>query len=228
MKGKLIIIESGTDGSGKATQAQLLYDRLKQDNDRVKKITFPNYDSDASSLVKMYLKGSFGDNPMDVNPYAASTFYTVDRFASFKMDWQSFYDDGGIIISDRYTTSNMVHQASKINDMKEKNEYLDWLWDFEFYKFNLPIPDCVLFLDMPPIYTQKLMENRANKFTGEAEKDIHEKDQSYLIDSYNNALYVAEKYKWMKISCIDQDKIRDVHDISDEIYKKIKAMIESK
>lgn len=225
MNGKLIIIESGTDGSGKATQAQLLYERLKQIKTKVKKVTFPNYDSDASALVKMYLNGSFGDNPIDVNPYAASAFYTVDRFASYKTDWQSFYNNGGIIISDRYTTSNMVHQASKINNIDEKNHYLDWLCDFEFNIFELPEPDGVLFLDMPPQYTQKLMENRVNKFTGETEKDIHEKDESYMIDSYNNALYIAEKYKWIKINCIDNNKIRTVNDINEDIYSKVIEII---
>lgn len=225
MKGKLIIIESGTDGSGKATQAQLLYEKIKDTNHNVKKITFPNYDSDASALVKMYLKGSFGSNPTDVNPYIASTFYSVDRFASYKTEWEEFYNEGGIIIADRYTTSNMVHQASKITNELEREEYLNWLWDFEFNKFNLPIPTCVVFLNMPPEHTQRLMENRANKFTGEAEKDIHEKDMSYLVDSYHNALYIAEKYNWIMVNCIDDHRIRTVNSIHEDIYKIVKEFI---
>lgn len=219
MNGKLIIIESGTDGSGKATQAKLLYEKIKTLNNNVKKITFPNYESDASALVKMYLKGTFGNNPSDVNPYVASTFYSVDRFASFKTEWEEFYSNGGIIISDRYTTSNMVHQASKITDIIDKNKYLDWLWDFEFNKFNLPVPTCVIFLNMPPEHTQRLMENRANKITGEAEKDIHEKDISYLVDSYNNALFISEKYNWISVNCIEDNQIRTVDSIHNEIYR---------
>lgn len=226
MKGKLIIIESGTDGSGKATQAQLLYNKLKEKYNTVKKITFPNYESDASAPVKMYLNGDFGKNPMDVNPYVASSFYTIDRFASYKTEWKEFYDNGGIIISDRYTTSNMVHQASKIDNLEEKDSYLNWLFDFEYIKFGLPLPDCVIFLDMPPEYSKQLMDHRANKFTGEAEKDIHEKDTNYLINSYNNALYIAEKYNWSKIDCINQDKLRTAEDINGEVYNKVIDLLE--
>ncbi|PKM49431.1 MAG: thymidylate kinase [Firmicutes bacterium HGW-Firmicutes-7] len=219
MKGKLIIIESGTDGSGKATQAELLYEKIIATNENVKKITFPNYESDSSALVKMYLNGHFGNNPTDVNPYVASSFYSVDRFASYKTEWEDFINNGGIIISDRYTTSNMVHQASKITNKVDKDKYLDWLWDFEFNKFNLPIPTCVVFLNMPPEHTQTLMENRVNKITGEVEKDIHEKDERYLINSYNNALYIAEKYSWIMVNCIENGQIRTVESINAEIVE---------
>jgi len=151
MKGKLIIIESGADASGKATQTNKLYERLVQEGYKVKKITFPNYDSDSSALVKMYLNGDFGKDPNDVSPYVASTFYAVDRFASYRTEWGQAYNDGWIILADRYTTSNMVHQAAKIKDMEEKDRFLDWLWNFEFEIYKLPVPDCVIFLDMPPL-----------------------------------------------------------------------------
>ena len=124
MKGKLIIIE-GSDGSGKATQTKKLYDRLEAENYKIKKVEFPNYNSESSALVKMYLRGDFGKNATDVDPYVCSTFYAVDRYASFKTGWEEFYNNGGIIICDRYTTSNMVHQASKI-DESERDKYLDW------------------------------------------------------------------------------------------------------
>lgn len=218
LQGKVIVIE-GCDGSGKATQTKRLYERLMKEGYKVKKVEYPNYNSDSSALVKMYLSGQFGDAPEDVNPYVASTFYAVDRFASYKTDWKKFYDDGGIIIADRYTTANMVHQASKIENSEEKSNFLNWLWEFEFKIFALPLPDCVFFLDMPPEYSRRLMEERANKITGDKEKDIHEKDYNYLVHSYNNSCEISERYKWHKIKCVENERIRTVEDIHDEIYK---------
>ena len=219
-KGKLIIIESGSDGSGKATQTEILYQKLIQDGLKVKKITFPNYESDACMPIKMYLNGEFGSNPEDVNAFVASTFYTVDRFASFKKEWEEFYNNGGIVISDRYTTSNMVHQAVKM-DKADRDLYLDWLTDLEFNKFGLPEPDQVIFLDVKPNMTQKLIKDRLNKFTGESKKDIHESNSEYLLKSYNNSLEIANKYNWTKIDCIEDDKMRSIESISNEIYSKV-------
>lgn len=224
MKGKLIIIE-GSDSSGKATQTKKLYERLIEGKVEVQKVEFPNYESASSALVKMYLDGSFGSNPNDVNPYVASTFYAVDRYASYKTEWQNFYSEGGIILSDRYTTSNMIHQAAKIDNIDEKNKYLDWLWDFEFNIFNLPVPDYVIFLDMPPAVSRKLMEDRRNKFTGEEQKDIHESNYNYLINSYNNASQIADKYGWSRISCVKDDILRSIDDIHQEVYERVYQVI---
>lgn len=223
-KGKVIVIE-GCDGSGKATQTQKLYDRLASDKYNIRKIEYPNYKSQSSALVKMYLSGCFGHNPEDVNAYAASTFYAADRFASYKMEWEGFYKNGGIIIADRYTTANMIHQASKIDDLKEREKFLDWLWEFEFKIFGLPIPDCVIFLDMPPKYSIELMKERANKITGDEDKDIHEKDYSYLISSYNNSCEISEKYKWQRIRCVCNSKIKSVEDIHNEVYAKVRKIL---
>jgi len=173
--GKLIVIE-GTDSSGKQTQAELLYEKYKKDGKNVMKVSFPNYESSSSAPVKMYLNGEFGENVGEVNTYAVSTMYAVDRYASFKTIWEEFYNDGGIIISDRYTTSNMVHQASKIEDRDEKEKYLNWLIDLEYEKMAIPKPDMVVFLNMPTEVAYKLMEKRKNKITGEDKKDIHEND----------------------------------------------------
>jgi len=151
MKGKLIIIESGADASGKATQTNKLYERLVQEGYKVKKITFRTMTAILQLWLKMYLNGDFGKDPNDVSPYVASTFYAVDRFASYRTEWGQAYNDGWIILADRYTTSNMVHQAAKIKDMEEKDRFLDWLWNFEFEIYKLPVPDCVIFLDMPPL-----------------------------------------------------------------------------
>jgi len=222
MTGKLIVIE-GTDSSGKKTQTERLYQRLSNEGHSIMKVDFPNYSKDSSALVKMYLRGDFGDKPHDVNAYVASTFFAVDRFASFKTEWQDFYNDGGIIISDRYTTSNMVHQASKFNDLEEKEAYLNWLWDLEFVKFGLPKPELVIFLDMPPNISAELMKNRCNKITGESKKDIHENDLKYLTESYQNACKIADKYNWKKVSCAKNDyTIKGIDEIHNEIYSIIK------
>ncbi|NFN47745.1 thymidylate kinase [Clostridium botulinum] len=223
-KGKLIIIESGSDASGKATQAKKLYERLLEEEYNIKKITYPNYDSPACMPVKMYLSGEFGNKPEDVNAYVASTFFAIDRFASYNKEWKEFYDNGGIIISDRYTTSNMVHQAVKM-DEEEKDKYLDWLYNLEFKLYKLPVPDCVMFLDVLPEISQKLMKDRNNKFTGEKEKDIHENNKDYLAKSYYNSLEIAERYNWDKIKCNDGNNLKTIEEIHEEIYKKVKNYI---
>lgn len=223
MKGKLIIIE-GSDGSGKATQTKKLYDRLEQNNYNIKKVEFPNYDSESSALVKMYLRGDFGKHAEDVDPYICSTFFAVDRYASFKTEWEEFYNNGGIIICDRYTTSNMIHQASKM-EVEERDKYLEWLNDLEFNLYKIPKPDCVIFLDVPVEMSQKLMKDRNNKITGESEKDIHESDFDYLKKSYENSLYIAKKYDWQRINCIKDDNMRTIDDIHEEIYSIVEAKI---
>lgn len=218
--GKLIVIE-GTDSSGKETQTKLLFERLKKEGKNVRKISFPNYESPACAPVKMYLAGDFGDNAVEVNPYPVSTMYAIDRYASFKMDWGKFYKEGGIIITDRYTTSNMVHQASKIDNLKEKEDYLMWLMDLEYEKMQLPKPDTVIFLNMPTDMAVKLMESRKNKITGETKKDIHEKSPEYLKKSHDNACLVANKYSWQEIRCVENERLKSIEEIGEEIYKAV-------
>lgn len=226
MSGKLIIIESGSDASGKATQTKKLYERLLKEGYNIRKVEYPNYKSESSSLVKMYLRGDFGNKPSDVDPYIASTFFAADRYASFKTDWEEFYNNGGIILADRYTTSNMVHQASKM-DKEDRDKYLDWLFDFEFNMYKIPKPDCVVFLDVPIEFSKKLMENRKNKITGEKKKDIHESDIKYLEQSYNNSLCIADKYKWKKINCVKEGYLRSIDSIHEEIYELVIDTIKS-
>lgn len=221
---KLIVIE-GVDSSGKATQTDLLYNRLCKESECVHKLSFPNYESDSSSVVKMYLNGDFGTNANSVSGYAASTFFAVDRYASVNGQWHDIFFGDGIVIADRYVTSNMVHQASKISNVSEKNEFLDWLYDFEYVKLGLPKPDLVIFLDMPVKYAQELMKNRKNKINQSDVKDIHESDTEYLNNSYNNAVGVAKKYDWYSISCVKDGKIRTIDDISQEIYDKVKSVL---
>ena len=222
--GKLFVID-GTDGSGKQTQFQKLQERLDKEGIEYKTVSFPNYDSPSSSLVKMYLSGEFGENAKDVSPYIASTFYAADRYATYKKDLEEYYNNGGLILADRYTTANMVHQAGKISDEKEREKFLDWLWDFEFNLYGLPVPTEAFFLNMPPEYAFKLIENRKNKFTHEDKKDIHERDKNHIIDSYNAACSLVDKYNWYEVKCVKEDKLRTIEDIHEEIYKEIKKHI---
>jgi dTMP kinase len=167
----------------------------------------------------MYLAGEFGKRAESVNAYAASVLYSIDRFASFKTEWEEFYNNGGIVISDRYTISNMIHQVPKILDEKEKEKYLEWLVDLEWGKIGIPKPDIVFFLDIPFEFSQKLMKNRENKITGGKKKDIHEKDGNYLKNAYETAKELSVKYGWNVISCVNRDKLRAIEDINDEMIK---------
>ena len=221
MKGKLIIIEAG-DGSGKATQTEKLFQRLMLDKFKVKKVEFPNYASDSSALVKMYLNGEFGTDPDAISPYIASSFYAVDRYASYKKDWEAFYQEGGIILADRYTTSNMVHQAAKFDGDSEKTKFIDWLYDFEYNIFGLPVPDYVIFLDMPPEISFELISKRASK-AFDVRQDIHEADEQYLIKSYNNANWIASKYNWQKVMCFSNNLLRTIEEVHEEVYKLVIA-----
>ncbi|MBE7063587.1 MAG: thymidylate kinase [Ruminococcaceae bacterium] len=212
----MLIVLEGVDSSGKQTQTARLFDYLSKKSD-TKQITFPDYKSESSALVKMYLSGAFGETADAVSPYAASTFYAADRFASYKTKWSTFLHAGGTVICDRYTTSNMVHQAAKLATTAEKDAFLEWIFDLEYNKMGLPVPDLVFFLDMPPQYAEKLMAERANKFSGEQTKDIHERDRSHLQKAYDNAVYVAKKYNWQFISCVKNGEIRSIDDIHREI-----------
>ena len=215
--GKLIAID-GVDASGKQTHTELLAEHLKKAGYKVRRLSFPMYESPTSALVKMYLSGELGKTAGDVDAYSASTLFAADRFASYRSDWHSdFEDPDTIIVADRYVSSNMIHQASKIEDIDEKEKFLDWLYGFEFNLYKLPVPDITIFLDMPPEYGRKLMEGRDNKFSGDKKLDIHESDFSYLEKSYENAKYVSEKFGWKHILCVKNDNIRTIEDIQNEI-----------
>lgn len=220
--GKLIVIE-GVDSSGKETQTKLLFEYIKNSGMNAKKISFPDYESDFCVPVKRYLAGDLGNNPDDVNAYAASSFYAIDRYASYKRNWGKFYEDGGIIVCDRYVTSNIIHQAMKIKG--DKTDFISWLADYEYNKLGLPKPDLVIFLDMPPAAAQMLMKNRANKITGQAEKDIHEKNAGYLEAAYNNAVEVAEKQGWHRVVCAEGIDVRTIDDIREEIVNLVKKIL---
>ena len=220
--GKLIVIE-GTDGSGKSTQFRLMSERLEKDGVSFKHIVFPRYDQDSSALIRMYLGGQFGDKPGDVNAYAASAFYAVDRFASYKMDWGKWYEDGGVVLSDRYTTSNAVHQTAKLEEGQWK-DYLHWLYDFEYDKLALPRPDLTIYLDVPTDFTEKMMRKREQDTNTKA--DIHEKDTAYLATCRQTGRAAAEYYGWTVIHCVKDGAMRTIEDIHNEIYSHVKKCME--
>ena len=219
MKSKIIVIE-GLDGSGKATQTKILCEKFSALGKKVTKLEFPNYESPAAAPVKMYLDGKFGDKPDDVNAYAASTFFAVDRYASYQMKWKKYYEAGDIILADRYTTSNMVHQAVKLTDAAERDAFLDWLWDFEFQKLGLPVPDLVIFLDMDPAVSDRLIAARAKEKA--QEKDIHEKDTSYLHRCHAAYEVLAQKYDWQTIRCSACGAPRTIEEIHADVYAAVK------
>ena len=222
--GKLFVID-GTDGSGKQTQFQQLQESLLKDGIDYKVVSFPNYDSPSSALVQMYLSGEFGEKAKEISPYIASTFYAADRYATFQTGYKKYYEDGGIILADRYTTANMVHQAGKIKDEKEREKFLNWLWDFEFNLYGLPVPNEVFFLNMPVEKSIELMNDRENKFTHQEKKDIHERDVNHLKDAYEAACDVSKKYNWYEIKCVKNNEIRTIEDIHQEIYNEVKKHI---
>ena len=222
--GKLFVID-GTDGSGKQTQLGELKNRLDKEKIDYRVVSFPNYDSKTSTLVKMYLSGEFGTNSKEISPYIASTFYAADRYATYQTELKEYYENGGLILADRYTTSNMIHQAGKIQDKEERDKFLKWLWDFEFNLYKLPIPTEVFFLNMPVEKSLELIANRDNKFTHTSKKDIHESDKNHLIDAYSAACDVAKDYNWYEVKCVKDSKIRTIEDIHEEIYNEIKKHI---
>ncbi len=213
--GKVIVIE-GLDGSGKATQTERLYELLSARGVQVRRVSFPDYDSPSSALVKMYLNGEFGSDPGDVNGYAAAAFYAVDRYASFKKDWGKAYDDGAVILCDRYATSNAVYQMTKVPQC-EREEYLRWLEELEYDRLGIPRPDLVIYLDVPTDISQSLMSRRYDG--DESKKDLHERNLAYLAQCGESARYSAMKLNWNVISCVRDGKMRSIDDISAEIAK---------
>ena len=220
--GKLIVFE-GTDGSGKSTQFELLAKRLEAEQIGFQRLRFPQYEEPSSALIRMYLGGAFGDDPEAVNAYAASTFYAVDRYASYQCVWKDYYQGGGLVVSDRYTTSNAVHQGSKVPE-GERAEFFRWLYDLEYDRMGLPRPDLVVLLDMPVELSEQLMRKREQS-TG-THADIHERDEDYLKKCRDVALHAAKYYGWRTVSCAKDGGIRGVEDIHEEVYAIVKSCLE--
>ena len=210
MKGKIIVIE-GTDGSGKATQAKLLFDFLKSKGENVILQSFPNYESASSGPVKMYLAGELCENANDFSAYQSSVLFAVDRLCTMQK-LKNHIENGGIVVMDRYVQSNMIHQAGKIKDEKEKDKFLNWLNEFEFETLSLPKADEVLFLDVPVEVSKRLANERKNLKAG-TKKDIHESDKDHLQNAYEAGKYVAKKFGWKRVDCIEGGKIKPISEI---------------
>lgn len=217
----LIVLE-GLDGSGKGTQTALLAEALVKQGLPLRQVTFPDYDSPSSALVRMYLNGEFGSNPGDVNAYAASAFYAVDRFASFRRDWRADYDRGSVILCDRYATSNLVYQMGKV-PREDWDLYLSWVEDFEYGKLGLPRPDLVLYLDMPVEVSQKLLLQRYHGDSGK--KDIHESHLEFLRACGECARYAGEKLHWTVIPCARDGQPRPVEEIHQAVLEAVQPVL---
>lgn len=221
MKRRLIAID-GLDASGKMTQTELLKDLLEAKGIPYRYLSFPTYNDEYSAHVNMYLKGRFGEDPETVNAYAASSFFGADRYCSYMLDWKKDYENGAVILANRYTSANAVHQLSKM-ERDQYEAFLEWLTDYEYNKLGIPKPDAVVYLCVPPEVSQKMIQHRCDE-TG-AEKDIHEKNKSHLENSYRAALYSAEQQGWIKIDCNDGENMRTREDIHKEIVEKLKDII---
>ncbi len=220
--GKLIVME-GTDGVGKSTQFSLLRQRLAQAGKAFETIVFPQYQEPSSALIRMYLGGEFGTRPGDVNAYAASMFYAVDRYASFQKKWGSYYQRGGLVLCDRYTTSNAVHQASK-EPPEQRQAFFRWLYETEFCLFGLPKPDLVIYLDAPIELTEALMRSRESKTNTSA--DIHEKDLEYLRICRQTGKEAAAYYGWKIVDCAAYGTMRTIEDIHEEVFHLVEQCME--
>ena len=216
--GKLIVFE-GIDGSGKSTQFDLLCDRYSKEGAEFKRIRFPRYGEPSSALLKMYLGGAFGDDPDAVNAYAASAFYAVDRVASFIQDWRGYYESGGLVLTDRYTTSNSIHQGAKMQP-GQRERFFDWLYEFEYTYMGLPAPYMVVYLDIDAEQAVRRLHRRQDE-TG-TDGDIHEKDVAYLKQCALTGSQAAAHYGWLKVRCFDGGHERGADEIHREIYTILK------
>lgn len=218
--GRLLVLE-GLDGSGKSTQTEQLVAALRSAGTSLRQIKLPDYDSPSSSLVKMYLSGDFGKDPAALSAYAASSFYAVDRVASYLLDWKADYDAGTFVLADRYATSNPIYQMPKL-PKEEWDSYLSWVEDYEYGKLGLPKPDLTIFLDMPVEVSQKMMTGR---YEGdESKKDVHERNVQFLKDCREAALYTAERWGWVVIPCGDGDAPRTIESIAADVRAAVETL----
>lgn len=220
MSSKIIVIE-GLDGSGKATQTKILAEKLISRGIKVRKLEFPDYANPSSSLVKMYLGGEFGSKPEDVNAFAASAFYAVDRVASYLQFWKEDYEGDTVILSDRYATSNIIYQMSKL-PRESWDEFIEWQADFEYYRLGIPQADLVIYLDVEPEVSQKLM---AKRYSGDdSKKDLHEKNLRYLLECRESAVYASQKCGWRVINCCENGDIRAIDSIASDIEEIVNSI----
>lgn len=220
MKGKLIVLE-GTDGAGKTTQVRLMARRLEEEGVPFRQVKFPRYGSPFAAPVERYLQGDLGKRPGDVSAYAASTLYAVDRYASYRQDWREDYEGGKLILTDRYTTSNAVHQAPKLPE-EERRAYLDWLFDLEYSRLALPVPDLVIYLDLPAEVSARMLRLRQEATHTKA--DIHEQDGAYLRACRESARSIAKRLGWRVVDCSRGGAVRPPEDIQEELWALVRPL----
>lgn len=226
-KGLIIVLE-GTDGSGKKTQSELLYSKLKEMGEKVRLVEFPRYDKPSSENIKKYLRGDFGEDASKVEPRQASTYFSEDRKAAFDEELYELYEAGWILIFDRYTTSNMLHQATKLECKEERESFLNWLEHHEFVELKLPRPDKVFFLKTNLEVTKRIVEERDNKFTNEKELDIHERDSKHLQDAINRSDELVERYGWELVNCIENNELKTIESIHQDIMDSTLQILKEK
>ncbi len=220
--GKFIVID-GLDGSGKGTQSEILKKNLEGAGYKVRLISFPMYENESSGLVRMYLGGKLGEHPEDTNAYAASSFFASDRYVSYITDWKKdIEDENTIVVANRFTTANAVHQLSKM-PKEDWDAFLSWLWDYEYEKLGVPTPDLVLYLEMTPQISMSLVSHRSEE-TGQV-KDIHELDPNHLINSYEAAIYSSEKLGWERIRCFEGESPLSIDQISKLVSQKVSSSL---
>ena len=224
-KGRLIVL-AGTDGAGQSTQFARLCQRAQAEGIPFRRLIFPQYQEESSALLRMYLGGEFGQHPEDVNAYAASTFFAVDRYASWKKVWQGWYEAGGLVLADRYTTSNAVHQGGKVPP-EEQGAFFQWLFDFEYRRLGLPEPDLVLYLDMPTEQAVTMLRQR--EVATHTQGDIHETDTAYLAQCRQTAQAAAAAYGWQRVPCLNgAGQLRGIEEIHREIWQAVRPLLEAK
>lgn len=232
-KSKLFVVE-GTDGTGKATQTKILMEYLEAAGYKVYTTSFPKYDSQSSALVKMYLNGDIAKEANDVSAKAASIFYAADRYITYKKEMEEVYNSGEyIMLFDRYSGSNIIHQGAKlIAEQEDENaakkelaEFIKWLDNLEHEDLGIPRPDCVIYLNVPIEYTEKLREGRKNKFSGSEKQDIHESDNKHLKNARLSGLMAADILGWNVIECIKDGEMRSIEDIAEEVFGVVKNKI---
>lgn len=218
MKGKIIVFE-GLDGSGKCTQSKLLFEYLKKRRENVHWESIPNYNSSSSSPIKMYLNKEITNNLYDINEYSTSSFFAVDRVINYFQTWKKIYENGSIIICDRYSTSNMIYQLAKTKKSKW-DEFLEWVEDYEYNKLTLPSPDMVIYLKVPIKISQDLIKKRSSP-------DLYESNKDFLKKCSEAADYSSKKFNWNVINCSQNgEKIDSIEEISEKIVNIVEKTLQ--
>ena len=220
--GKLIVIEGSCDGVGKSTQYKLLINRLKDEGRIITTHHFPSYGTYQGRPVEEYLKGNFG-KISELSPYFINSLYAQDRAITWTTGLKDEYEKGGIIVLDRYTTSSLIYQSSVIEDLKEREEFIDYIYDYEYNRLGIPKPDLVIFLHAPFELINELKSKR--KENDGVQNDIHERDLEFMKNVSDTSISIADKFNWSYVECMENNQMKSVQDIHENVYKLVKKII---